>query len=57
MKTKVEYIEQSKCVTAKVSIESEELSEEEVRKRAEALYIEAQKFSNTMTMNKMRQQR
>ena len=56
MKTKIEFAEQSKCVTAKVWIEDEDdrLSHQELLELTKKLFNEAQEYSKLKTMEKMK---
>jgi len=53
IKTKIAFRELSKAVTAEVSIESDELKEEELLKKTEELYLKASEFSIDRTMEKL----
>ena len=53
-KTKVAYREQTKVVTAEISVESDELSQEEVLSLAKKVALEAQGEARQMTMLKLR---
>jgi len=47
---KVEYAQQSKCTTAKVFVESDELSQEDILAKAKELADKAQTEATLMTM-------
>ena len=53
-KIKVEYSEAQKAVTAQTSVESDELSKEEVLALAKQIALNAQEESAVMTMRKNR---
>ena len=51
---KVEFNEQSKCVTATTKVESDTMEPDEVLKLAEKLAVEAQEKARSMTMVKQK---
>lgn len=52
--TKVEYIEQSKCIVTNVRIESDTLTPEEVVALTKETFVKA--FNETKTLNILKQQ-
>lgn len=49
-KIKVEYIEQSKCIVANTSVESDTLGKEDILKLAREIALESQAEARAMTM-------